>query len=512
MESIFCQTKKLGKLNIDIKINDYPYYKNDNVYVWGFPYYGIKKLISDSWNPETLNSISGYYFAVRICDDSVEIANDILGGYRMYYMIVNNTFYIRDNYNNLIEILRQYRDIEIDNVQFKYWEKHRYTLNKNTLIKEIYKFSPASKVLIDKDGIHEISYFMNFKRHSNSRKFLKNGYNYLKKELSSLYNSNKESTFVMFYSGGADSTFLLLMCKELNIPLKCVLIEYIPNWNLNLKEIEEAKKNLIKIGQDYELIRVDLNDAIKHYGNLAKEDLLFNRHLAVHFYETYKIVSEKYGKNVVILNGQSADSILSFGPSEFTFGNYIKRLILAVEGHAWMYFIKGICMLINNKYFPACSKEEAAETILDDTNYLFLIDRKCEFRYLLKKEIELMKKKGIESFEAMRMYSKIIGFLQGSDNQVVIKSANKLGIFKVVMPFTSPYFIYNTVVYKNNFREIFCPKYFIRNITKKYFKYERCSVDKEFYDEDFNMEEFEESYNELYKEYLFEIVREGRKK
>ena len=65
------------------------------------------------------------------------------------------------------------------------------------------------------------------------------------------------------------------------------------------------------------------------------------------------------------------------------------------------------------------------------------------------------------------MYSKIIGFLQGSDNQVVIKAANYHGIKIVIMPFASSKFIYNVVQYKNNFLEVIKPKYFVRSLLKK---------------------------------------------
>ena len=107
------------------------------------------------------------------------------------------------------------------------------------------------------------------------------------------------------------------------------------------------------------------------------------------------------------------------------------------------------------------------------------------------------------------MYAKIISFLQGSDNQVVLQAASMNGIRKIVMPFTSPYFIYCTLKYKNNFREICNPKYFVRDITKKYFQYERYTFNKKNHVsvKVFDMEGFEESFNVTYEQHLNRIIK-----
>jgi hypothetical protein len=70
--------------------------------------------------------------------------------------------------------------------------------------------------------------------------------------------------------------------------------------------------------------------------------------------------------------------------------------------------------------------------------------------------------------ESLMMYRKIYTFLQGSDNQVVIQSARAAGIDRVIMPYVTPGFILNTVRYKDSRRDLYRPKYVIKNGLKEF--------------------------------------------
>lgn len=510
MEHNYKKTLQVGTYSVNIQISCEPYCSNENTFIWGYPMGGCD-LLNDEWSMDTLNDARGYFWGFRISENKIEFANDILGGYRMYYCKLNDEIWITDDYEYLIDRIGA-KNLTTDELQVKYWDKHRYTLNNNTFFKEINKFSPSSIVTIYGDKIEYRSYFKERQRKTNYKQLMEKNFSVLKEDLQKVYSENLSSKFILFYSGGADSTLLLHISKELQIPFTCVLIRYSPKVELNYNDIERASNYLKKLGLPYDIIEVDIKKAIEKYGQIAISELLFDRHLAVHFYQTYHEIREKYGKDVVIINGQSADSILSFGPSEYTVGNIAKRAILACSNN-----IIGFFGNLLSKALPSVGfifpygKTEAVKAILDDTNYIFALDKKCPYDELLDKEVEAIHKLGIQQYESMRMYAKTAGFLQGPDNQVVIHAARHNGVNKVVMPYTSPEFIYNVVQYKSNMRDILHPKYFIRDLLRGRYKYDakdkyRISSHDEFYQNSPEFMEQEEHYMNLYKQRVRELT------
>ena len=65
-EKNFNRNVQIGRYDVDIRLEASPNYILNNTYIWGFPYSGKEKLINNEWNADTLNEISGYYFALRI--------------------------------------------------------------------------------------------------------------------------------------------------------------------------------------------------------------------------------------------------------------------------------------------------------------------------------------------------------------------------------------------------------------------------------------------------------------
>ena len=56
--------------------------------------------------------------------------------------------------------------------------------------------------------------------------------------------------------------------------------------------------------------------------------MLFDFHTCiVQFYGISKIL-KKFGRNIEIVSGQSADSILCFGPSASTLSNFVNRIYI----------------------------------------------------------------------------------------------------------------------------------------------------------------------------------------
>ena len=93
-ENNFIRNVQIGNYEVDIRTENIPNYFENSTYIWGFPYSHEKQLINDEWNNDTLNKISGYYFAIRIRNEEIEIVNDILAGYRMYFSYIENHIYM----------------------------------------------------------------------------------------------------------------------------------------------------------------------------------------------------------------------------------------------------------------------------------------------------------------------------------------------------------------------------------------------------------------------------------
>ena len=55
--------------------------------------------------------------------------------------------------------------------------------------------------------------------------------------------------------------------------------------------------------------------------------MLLNIILTLHFIGVKKI-KDLYGKDILIISGQSCDSIISFGPSQYTISNFIARYLI----------------------------------------------------------------------------------------------------------------------------------------------------------------------------------------
>ena len=66
------------------------------------------------------------------------------------------------------------------------------------------------------------------------------------------------------------------------------------------------------------------------------------------------------------------------------------------------------------------------------------------------------------------MFLKCYGFLQGSDNMIMIKSANHHKITKIFLPFASYNFISIILKFYNFRKDVFFPKYIMKNLCKEY--------------------------------------------
>ena len=494
------------KYNCEILLKESPFNDSEQLKLYGYPYAGMNYLV-DGVTKNNLNKVAGYYFAIYEDGDELVLANDICGGYRIYYTEIDGKYVFSDDYNCIIDRIRCKEDIEIDKNQLAYWQKHRFALDDNTLFKRIKKLSPASYIRISNEGMLVDSYYKDLKRLSNYKKLMTENYTLIKNQLKQIYKDNPQKTFVLFYSGGADSTFLLHILLENQMPFKCLIMQYQPTSSENANEVNRAKAYLKQIGiENYDTIDIDFNKARDRNIEAVLNDMLFDRHTAVHCYECYRLIKEKYGKDVVIINGQTSDSILSFGPSEQTKGSFIRRAILyTVVGKLLLWPLMRFYMPQLRMPWTANSRKIA---MLDETNYFYMTDTSSTYHEMLINKLESPLVKRLKNKESILMYLKLISFIQGPDNQMVIQAARHNGISQVVMPFTTPEFIYNTVSYKNNLRELFVGKYFIRNTLKIRFNYKKP---KDFtrvnISTDFDINAFDAEIMKMYINRIEEIAK-----
>lgn len=492
---------KIGDYIVSICFKKPIYIKNNNTIVFGYPVEN-KSLLFQSWNDiDRFNDISGYYCAIRIEEDSINIVNDIVGNYRVYYSIINHEIIVSDYFPVIIDFLKKRSVLKLTDIQLEYWNDHRTTLGESTLYCNLKKMLPATILKITSDGLRTNGYFRNVEHKASFKKHISTSYKSLKQTILTAYEENSDKKFLLFYSGGADSTLLFNIMKELDISFSSIIIKFNPAFNGLEKDYAEAEQNLKKMGaKDVRVIEVDIRNNIENHINYIKDEMLFDRHISIHFYETYRKIVEIYGKDVVIVNGQSADSILSFGPTWNTIGGYVKRLIIASRG-----VLRYLLYLLskNKDYYVPFKKDEIYYSMLDDQKYMFVKDRSGKYGCIINDVLENKIVKKIENHFCKIYYLKILSFLQGPDNQIVINSANHFGISKILMPFATPSFIYSTIKYKNNWLDVIVAKYPVKFLLKHYYKYKRISQneirDKDITNNIIDLDEIEKEVNDTFK-------------
>ena len=111
---------------------------------FGFPLSSSLNEINTGNIKDCLNSIKGYFLFVGLEPDRLIIANDIVGGYRLYWCEFGTVTYFSDNYEYLLEVIREHESPILDRHEHYYWTKHRYTTGGETFIKGLHKLEPAT--------------------------------------------------------------------------------------------------------------------------------------------------------------------------------------------------------------------------------------------------------------------------------------------------------------------------------------------------------------------------------
>lgn len=436
--------------------------ERENSIWWGFPIFD-----TDVVEYETIqdyNSVSGYFCHVHYNENQVTITTDITGGYRVYYYESRELLYFTDDYQLLLDQLKADNNLSIDTTQLEFWKNHRYTFGDRTFVEQIRKIPPYTTIKIDKNKVEKESYFqpcVEAYKNSNRHKVI------VEKTISTIFKNFKGCTqpIILLFSGGSDSVYLANRLKDLNIKFQAVFFRLYPELKSNyydwLRANEVAKKmdiTLLTIDIDLDLNKEEMIPVIT-------SEMLFDRHFSLIHYIGFKELANKFPLDSIIINGQGSDSILSFGPSEEGIGSLIKRILLYYPYSINWLLKKALEHRTKKTFSFPLNNLDRLKAFCDERNYIFLLSQnEAEYDKSIEDYVlSVTDNMSDSTLLTKQMSIKLNTFLQGSDNQVAIKSARYFGFNKVVLPFCSPDIIYATMRHKNSLKELLCPKYVLKN-------------------------------------------------
>lgn len=445
-------TLNIGKYTVHLKLSSL--HKRDSNYCFQF-----------GQGDDSLQS----YGSLHLGKDFVDVTTDYFSGQRIYYWYdpKEDSIYITDSVNNYIspEVLDSLEKCDFECTLFK---KHGYTSGNATVYEQIKKIPPATTLRVSSRGIELKSNWNLGKIVNNPSKeeFEKAIYEAVKKSFTELKDINRP--IVLCFSGGKDSTYLAYILNELNIPYDMVFFRD-PTLKVNNKEIKTARKQALKLGKNLKLINIQekkedkIEDAIKQF---QKFD---NHYCKYHFYGLAGI-KKIYGPEVIIINGQNSDSILSFGPSEEKFSSKVKRYLLYGKNK---YIKKLIAHIIGTMFRQKLkvpeTNQEYLDAFYDNYKYCILLDKRTqEFTQSLHEQITFASSLiGEENLSHnLLMYLKAYTHMQASDAQVVTQSAKYHGL-DLIMPLANEDIMAATLQFKDDNIELSYPKYPLDFICKR---------------------------------------------
>ena len=459
----FNQNFLFGKKNIKVNLSNLVY-KKRNLFIFGYPKLKkISKINKNNINKEYKN-ISGYFFIMLIKNNSLEFYTDIVSNYRVYFKFEKEKLLIFDDesLNNHIG-----KSI-IDKNYFNFFIEKNYTPGNITFFKNIRKFQPCTHYQFNKQlQINKKILFPNLKNNPNENKCKIE----IKKHFKNEFKQIKNEKIILLFSGGLDSYFLYKTLRENKVKFKCAYFYTYPASYETEKNLSKVKYICKKDNIPLDLIKVELK-FMQSVQNFIKKKMIFNYHISLIFFKGIEYLKNKYGKNILLISGQSCDSILSFGPSQNTIPNFFARYLI---NYPFSFFAKIIPLILNIKFKLKLNNP----TNLKEFYRSFF---KSFYYYVLKypsksKNFDFFNNLLTETNFISNRYSKLMflkcyGFLQGSDNMIMIKSANHFKISKIFLPFASYNFISIILRYYNFKKDILFPKYILKTLCKDYNKFE----------------------------------------
>jgi len=464
----FYRELRFGELSVVIRLRGKVHSRNGDNYFFGFPLHPALASIGNGTIREAVNAIKGHFLYVGIDADRVIVANDIAAGFRTYTAWIDRKLHISDDHLYLAELMRQQAPLQLDENEYHYWTKHSYTTGGATFVKDLRKLEPATIAEITSGGLNTDCYFHDLESTPDPAKHSESCFDDVSETMR--WVAGLDAEIVLNFSGGVDSTLLALLLRELRKDFTLVFAKSVPFYDNNYVDCIKARQVAKYLGLQLREIETGVDCAPDKLTNIVR-NLIFDRHpSAYQYFESMEQVCRTYGAKTAAINGQGADSVLTFGPSGKRRADYFARLLKNFPGGIPSRLAGEI---VRNLKDRTCrvprSPLEFLSAFLDDYGYYYpLLSRRDSENY--RNYIKTVASGATERFKHFNtkvMYLEIYGLLQGTDSRVMLKSAQAAGIESVVMPYKSPSFIYNTIRYKSKTRDLFNPKYVVRRGIKR---------------------------------------------
>ena len=494
---MFEKKVSLGHTEIIISIFDSAFIEKEDERFFGFP---IGDLESNDYS-----DIKGSWLKLIIKENKVEVVTDIIATYRMYYIEINEKVYISDDYKFLLDKLPHY---EINSIEYNYWGKHDHTTGGDTLFKGLKKFRPAT-INTFKDSSYQVDlYFKNLEEQQNNQLHTKKVFEDLDETFNTLKKTNKK--IVLMFSGGKDSCLLAQFLKKYDIDFTPIFLKIEPTYNQAFLDLQKVKQVSKAIDIDTKIIKVKIDAFEAQESNKIHELQLMDKHFTpVHFKGVEEIINN-FGKDVLILNGSTSDSIFTYGPSESSRISFLRRNIMFNPKAIISKIAVALLNIKTKKRFRIGKTiDEQLLALMDEYKYCRVLDSDESeeyYSYLLEK-LSFSREK-LSEYNSLEMYAKNLTFLQGSTQQIVHNSCKYHGV-KYIMPFASPQIIYATMANRDRKLEINKPKYCVERILKDKFNFDYNQVKLNFIDQkfDYNLDELREKVNKEYENSLERLTK-----
>lgn len=379
--------------NIEIRLKDI-FFEDDDKIIFGKPFFseikGIKEAELEDYTP---------YFGGRFLiyfKETNTIISDPLGQYRAYYYKDEDSTYV------LTSQFVANKKFTPNWDEYNYWIDHGYTTGFGTFYKEVKKIPGCSIVNLheEKESTYINSKVPLFDYHENTKSII-----------SSILETYDYKKLSLLFSGGIDSTYLLICLIELDALGNVYFF----------KNTKETK--ILDYIQDKYNIPVKIVNGID---NVETEEIIERQIIDYHSsYTIYSLLNSLEFENEPLLSGQNADSLFSLGPTEKHWISFIKRYLIKKEGSGFLSNLIALLLKFKDgKHFHTLSsKDELAEVVMKMEKYIFL-NQKKEYDDYISKLINYNKQ--LSSYELKYLY-KINSFMQGSDSQVMYNAADLRG-------------------------------------------------------------------------------------